>query len=189
MDQPLNGVAKIPQTHVWNLWSLIELEGPWNLRIRVSYIPNYKATISDKNTCWEGEQFPLSLKLPNINSSTGFNSNTAKLIVFNPPFQQGCDGSLSAEPSAMMSARHRQFLLNYSGRRTRTTVARWRMTRWKRRWQALNVSMFTLTHRTPFGSVLHLLFVNCLSLNLLLQERSGLKLPLKTIFFPLLIFL
>ena len=53
MNQPLNGVAEIPQAHVWNLWSLIspaiELVGPWNLLIRVSYIPNYKTAISDKN--------------------------------------------------------------------------------------------------------------------------------------------
>ena len=34
----------------------LELVGPWNLRIRVSYIPNYKTAISDKITCWEGEQ-------------------------------------------------------------------------------------------------------------------------------------
>ena len=63
MNQPLNGVAEIPQTHVWNLYSwispAIELVGLWNLRIRVSCIPNYKTAISDKITCWEGEQFPL----------------------------------------------------------------------------------------------------------------------------------
>ena len=35
--------------------------GPWYIRIRVSYIPNYKTAISDKITCWEGEQFPLSI--------------------------------------------------------------------------------------------------------------------------------
>ena len=67
MNQPLNGVAEIPQAHVWNLWSwmspAIALVGPWNLRIRVSYIPNYKIAISDKITCWEGEQFPLRKKL------------------------------------------------------------------------------------------------------------------------------
>ena len=39
----------------------IELVWPWNLRIRVSYIPNYKTAISDKITCWKGEQFPWSL--------------------------------------------------------------------------------------------------------------------------------
>ena len=63
MNQPLNGVAEIPQTHVWNLLSwispAIELVGPWNLRIRVSCMPNYKTAISDKITCSEGDQFPL----------------------------------------------------------------------------------------------------------------------------------
>ena len=63
MNQPLNGVAEIPQTHVWNLWRwislAIELVGPWNLRIRVLYIPYYKTAISDKILCWEEEQFPL----------------------------------------------------------------------------------------------------------------------------------
>ena len=68
MNQPLNGVAGIPQTHVWNLWSwispVIELVRPWYLRIRVSYIPNYKTAISDKITGWEVEQFPLTLAGP-----------------------------------------------------------------------------------------------------------------------------
>ena len=63
MNQPLNGVAEIPQNHVWNLWSwispAIELVGPWKRRIRVSYIPNYKTATSDKITCCKGEQFPL----------------------------------------------------------------------------------------------------------------------------------
>ena len=69
MNQPLNGVAEIPQTHVWNVWSwislAIELVGPWNFRISVSYIPNYKPAISDKITCWEGEQFPLTFSRTN----------------------------------------------------------------------------------------------------------------------------
>ena len=30
----------------------------------VSYIPNYKTAISDKITCWEGEQFPLTRAEP-----------------------------------------------------------------------------------------------------------------------------
>ena len=63
MNQPLNGVAEIPPTHVWNLWSWIspvpELVEPWNRRIRVSYMPNYKNAIPDKITYQEGEQFPL----------------------------------------------------------------------------------------------------------------------------------
>ena len=64
MNQHLNGIAGIPQAHSRNLWSwislAIELVGQWNLWIRVSYLPNYKAAISDKITCWEGEQFPLN---------------------------------------------------------------------------------------------------------------------------------
>ena len=63
MNQPLNGVAEIPQAHARKLWSwispVIEIVGPWNLRIRVSYIPNYKTAISAKIICWEGEQLPL----------------------------------------------------------------------------------------------------------------------------------
>ena len=63
MNQPLNGVAEIPQALARNLWSwispAIELVGPWNLRIRVPYIPNYKTAISYKIACWEGEQFAL----------------------------------------------------------------------------------------------------------------------------------
>ena len=63
MNQSLNRVAKISQAHARSLWSwislAIELVEPWNIRIRVSYIPNYKASISAKITCWEGEQFPL----------------------------------------------------------------------------------------------------------------------------------
>ena len=64
MNQLLNGVAEIPQAHARKLCSwislAIELVGLWNLRIRVSYIPNYINAISDKITCWEGEQFPSS---------------------------------------------------------------------------------------------------------------------------------
>ena len=77
MNQPLNGVAKIPQAHARNLWSwislAIELVGPWNLRIRVvSYIPNYKTAMSVKITCWEGEQFPLK-RSPRIVTCIPFN--------------------------------------------------------------------------------------------------------------------
>ena len=36
------------------------------LRIRVSYIPNYKTAISDKITCWEVEQFPLKKTLSRL---------------------------------------------------------------------------------------------------------------------------
>ena len=32
-----------------------------------SYIPNYKTTISDKITCWEGEQFPLIVFITTYN--------------------------------------------------------------------------------------------------------------------------
>ena len=63
MNQPLNRVAEIQQAPARNLWNLIcpviELVGPWNLGIGVSYIPIYKTAISDKTTCWEGEQFNL----------------------------------------------------------------------------------------------------------------------------------
>ena len=31
----------------------MELVGPWNLLIRVSYIQNYKTAVSDKITCWD----------------------------------------------------------------------------------------------------------------------------------------
>ena len=68
MNQPLNGVAEIPQTHVWNFWGrispAIKLVGPWNFRIRVSYTLNYKTAISDNIPCWEGEQFPLISCIP-----------------------------------------------------------------------------------------------------------------------------
>ena len=69
MNQPLNGVVKIPQAHAQNLLSQIslatELVGLWNLPIRGSYIPNYKTAISDEITCKEGEQFPLKKKKSN----------------------------------------------------------------------------------------------------------------------------
>ena len=39
----------------------IRLVGQWHLLIRTSYSQNYKTAISDKITCWEGEQFPLKL--------------------------------------------------------------------------------------------------------------------------------
>ena len=67
MNPPLNGVAEIAQANNLNIWSrispAIKLVGPWNLLIRVYYSQNYKIAISDKVTCWEGEQFPLSWQL------------------------------------------------------------------------------------------------------------------------------
>ena len=66
MNAPLNGVAEIPLANNSNLWSWIspvsEFVRPWNLLIRISYRQNYKTAMSDKISCWEGEQFPLILK-------------------------------------------------------------------------------------------------------------------------------
>ena len=67
MNAPLNGVAEIPKSiiQIFEVEYLrrpaIELVGPWNLLIRVSYSQNYKIVISDKIACWEGEQFPLAM--------------------------------------------------------------------------------------------------------------------------------
>ena len=38
----------------------IRVVGPCKLLIRVSYSQNYKTVISDKITCWKGEEFPLT---------------------------------------------------------------------------------------------------------------------------------
>ena len=46
----------------------IKLVGPSNLLARVSYSQNYKTLISDKISCWEGEQFPLKHHRPQVSS-------------------------------------------------------------------------------------------------------------------------
>ena len=86
MNAPLNGVAGIPWANNSNIWSwispAIELLGPWNLLIRVSHSQNYKTAISDKITCWEGEQFPLKDSRPTASTKWSWLPTSARHRAF-----------------------------------------------------------------------------------------------------------
>ena len=71
MNSPLNEVAdRLHKQKNSNYWSwispAIELLRPWKILMKVSYSQNYKSVISDKITCWEGEQFPLRVCKHNV---------------------------------------------------------------------------------------------------------------------------